>query len=239
MGISLAGMHLGTCVLLLYVVFCKGYLPHVTLFNHSTLFLCQDAACAMEVSHKAVANSHYIVAWQTSDFAQDPYIAVYYTRIYQLLEDLPCYHLIFDGAGTAHGNHFLQHSLNYLPSSTIFVSIQDAGAMFDVCYLAYARTVLQQYPPPVLIHLNHEYPWKRPMIVGTHSNDSSCTVADLPDVYNQYGAVFRNYFHASLVPPSHYMTLGSVVIDILENVKVFHIRICSLLYESLGASWCT
>lgn len=207
-------------IFLAVVMLSEAYLPQITLYNNSNLFLCQDIPCAEFVANRAIQNNSYIVAWQTHHFAKDPYIAVYYDRIHDLLEDLPVYHVIFDANGHSDGLDFLFSSISYLPSHTIFIALQDSAVLFDICALVYVRTELQQYPAPVLFHLNQEYPWRGDIVVGSHKSGAACAVRDLHDVYSHFGAVFRNYFHSSLVPPAHYLTLGSAVTDVLEWVKV-------------------
>ena len=200
-------------------MFSEAYLPQITLYNNSDLFLCQDIACAEFVSNVAIQNNSYLVAWQTHHFAKDPYIAVYYHRIHDLLDGLPVYHVIFDADGRTAGLDFLFSSLAYLPSHTIFIGLQDSAVLFDICNLVFLRVEVQHYPPPILFHLNQEYPWREDIIIGTHINGASCTVRDLTEVYSHFSAVFRTYFHSSLVPPAHYLTLGSIVADMLESIK--------------------
>lgn len=174
------------------------------LYKSSELyFIIETVEYAQEIFHSAELMNQIIIVWLTYEHELDPYLKLYMEYVLELMKYTNSINIIIHSSEK--DIHLVPNILKILPEKSIYIIIDDADLRLNVCTL-YAVTDMLSDRVPVIFHLNHEMPWTDTHI-GITPEGEMCNSFNLPQIYQNYKYVFRNYYHSSFLQSAQYVPL--------------------------------
>lgn len=213
----------------IYLIIVRCNPPSFYFTSPEKVFLCDSLDCVLEITNAAECMDKLVIVWVSHDAENDAYLEIYIETILDMFKSIPSVHLVVEYRNVS----LLTDSCPILPHKTIFVTHHDA-TRYDICVLPFLRKSFG-YSSPVMLHLNHEFPWDADEVIGHTADGSlSCMTSSLPKVYEDYKYVFRNYYDHTLTNVSHYFPLGPLRPRRLQE----HVAHAPLKLSSARKYWC-
>ena len=201
-------MQLWLLVLLLSLAPMSGEV--FALANEGEKVVCTSRECLGNVVDYVQANNGIVAAAVSLDIEKDPYLLLYLGWMVEVVKkvDRKVYWVLFNfgdnDVSYAKFHSELYYFLSILPSESIFFANQHGPGYINVKQLGALRET-HGIGSSIVLHMNHEQPWKLNQIDYDYTFDST---NQLVDCYKQFALVVRNYYYEPLLASSVYFPTG-------------------------------